>query len=57
MMSAGDIVTILQDNEPAIILKPQGEERYSYVGEAYVHGIMDGEYFHTNRDAKFFELV
>ncbi len=33
---------MLLGSQVPIVLRPQGEEKYSVVGECYCHGIMDG---------------
>ncbi|KAM5353402.1 hypothetical protein ACJ41O_000052 [Fusarium nematophilum] len=38
----GDVVTILFGTQVPIILRPDGDA-YTWVGDAYVHGIMEGE--------------
>lgn len=42
---AGDKVCMLLGGQVLYILRPKGSSsaRYEYIGEAYVHGIMDGE--------------
>lgn len=39
----GDLVCIVYGANVPIILRRQGENRYTLVGECYMHGIMDGE--------------
>ncbi|KAJ2987818.1 hypothetical protein NUW58_g4303 [Xylaria curta] len=53
----GDIVTILHGNDSPVILRPESDQYHSYVGEAYVHTIMDGEFAVTEPELKLFELV
>ena len=47
-MKPRDIVTIIIGTSVPIILRPLPTGRFEFVGEAYVHGIMDGEYMDTN---------
>jgi hypothetical protein len=39
---SGDIICVLLGSHFPIVLRSQGEEKYSVVGECYCHGIMDG---------------
>ncbi|KIW00860.1 uncharacterized protein PV09_07617 [Verruconis gallopava] len=39
----GDIVAVVAPHECPIVLRPKGEACYQWLGESYVHGIMDGE--------------
>ena len=39
----GDVVYILYGCSVPVILRPIGPEYYNFVGECYVHGMMDGE--------------
>ncbi|TGJ77573.1 hypothetical protein E0Z10_g10698 [Xylaria hypoxylon] len=59
VMLAGDIVTIIHRNDSPVILRPERESHryHSYVGEAYVHAIMDGEFAVTEPELKIFELI
>ncbi|KAI0531713.1 heterokaryon incompatibility protein-domain-containing protein, partial [Xylaria digitata] len=56
VMLAGDIVTVLHGNRSPIILRPESDQFHSYVGDAYVHTIMDGEFAATGPELKLFEL-
>ncbi|KAM5344500.1 hypothetical protein ACJ41O_013036 [Fusarium nematophilum] len=57
-MVAGDVVAIFYGLPVPFVLRPQAEEKsqekgrqmYQLIGEAYVHGIMDGEFFREPRD-------
>jgi hypothetical protein len=56
----GDFVTVLEGGPVPIILRPTaGDEQYVVVGDAYIHGIMDGEAFDicTNSDLRVEGLV
>jgi len=43
----GDVVFLVRGAEVPFVLRPVGEvegrKRYRLVGEAYIHGVMDGE--------------
>jgi hypothetical protein len=39
---SGDIICVLLGSDSPIVLRSQGEEKYSVVGACYCHGIMDG---------------
>ncbi|KAK3941792.1 heterokaryon incompatibility protein 6, OR allele [Diplogelasinospora grovesii] len=41
----GDQLTILKGGRVPVILRPRGDGTMEFIGEAYVHGIMDGEAF------------
>jgi hypothetical protein len=56
-MLAGDIVTIIYGTKVPIILHPINQACYEFVGEAYTHGIMDGEFMATNPFEEIFELI
>ncbi|KAI0548238.1 heterokaryon incompatibility protein-domain-containing protein [Xylaria curta] len=57
VMLAGDIVTILHGNDTPIILRPKTDQHHLYVGDAYVHAIMDGEFAATEPKLRYFELI
>lgn len=56
-MVMDDIVVILWGCDAPIILRPLANHQYSYIGEAYVHGIMDGEFLDTNPTTETFDIV
>lgn len=39
----GDVIALIRGAQVPYVLRPQSEERYQIVSEAYVDGIMDGE--------------
>lgn len=52
---AGDILAVLLGCNHPVILRPQGD-RFLYIGECFVHGIMDGEVIaHAERDGRRLE--
>ena len=54
----GDSIAILFGHKAPVVLRPVGFDQYSFVGEAYVDGVMDGEATEegkVNREA--FEIV
>jgi hypothetical protein len=55
---AGDIVAVLLGGNVPFVLRKRGEGGYEVVGEAYVHGIMDGEVLEDNfkEDLETFHL-
>ncbi|KAI0399828.1 heterokaryon incompatibility protein-domain-containing protein [Xylaria palmicola] len=57
IMLAGDVVTILLWNSSPIILRPESEQYHSYVGGAYVHTIMDGEFAATEPELRLFDII
>lgn len=56
-MVVDDIVVILWGCNVPIILRPLANHQYSYIGEAYVHGIMYGEFLDTNPAPETFDIV
>jgi hypothetical protein len=57
-LAKGDVVCILFGGTVPFILRAQQSDYggYRVVGEAYVHGIMDGEYMERNPETKDFKL-
>lgn len=56
---AGDIVTLLEGVKSPIILRPRAVGRsrgFAFVGDAYVDGIMDGEFLKTMPAFEEFEI-
>ena len=41
----GDRVCIIPGSEVPLLLRPLGDSQYNFVGELYVHGLMDGEFW------------
>ena len=39
----GDIIAVILGLDTSLVLRRAGSDSYRIVGEAYVHGIMDGE--------------
>ncbi|KAH9903949.1 heterokaryon incompatibility protein-domain-containing protein [Xylariomycetidae sp. FL2044] len=56
-MKVGDLVTILWRSDAPIVLRDEGDGYHSYVGEAYVHGIMDGEFLDGKPETEVFNLI
>ncbi|RMJ18515.1 hypothetical protein CDV36_001777 [Fusarium kuroshium] len=52
----GDIVTVIWSVPAPIILRAQGSQ-HRFLGDAYVEGIMKGEFLDTNPEEVVFELV
>lgn len=55
-MKSGDIVVILFGLKVPYVLRPIQGGRYQIVGEAYLHGAMDGEILSTNLPDATFEI-
>lgn len=56
---AGDVVTLLCGLRSPIVLRPRDESEgggYTFVGDAYVDGIMDGEFLETSPAHEDFEI-
>lgn len=58
-MQAGDTLAILNGVDVPFILRHEGGQAESYrlVGEAYVHGVMDGEFADPSTPKQFFDLL
>ncbi|KAI8676267.1 ATP-grasp domain-containing protein [Fusarium sp. Ph1] len=54
-MDSGDIIVIFYGAHVPFVLRPKGQE-FQLLGEAYVHGIMDGEFMRVDREDKTFHL-
>jgi len=52
----GDLVVVLFGAVQPFVLRSEGG-RYKLIGEAFVYGIMDGEFMKTNYIKEDFELV
>jgi hypothetical protein len=52
----GDVATVLFGTQVPIILRPSGQ-RYVYLGESYIEGIMEGEGMEFGRDEVDFEII
>ncbi|KAN0113300.1 HET domain containing protein [Hyaloscypha variabilis] len=55
-MTEEDIVCIFYGAQVPYVLRPDGNNQFQLVGEAYIHGIMDGEYLKTGREETEFTL-
>lgn len=53
---AGDVIVIIYGAIVPFILREVGNGGYNLVGEAYVHGIMDGEYIENGPSTETFIL-
>jgi hypothetical protein len=53
----GDLVVVLATGRVPYVLRPIEGDRYTFVGECYVHGIMDGEAMVDGQDLEKFVLV
>ncbi|KAH7134441.1 heterokaryon incompatibility protein-domain-containing protein [Dactylonectria macrodidyma] len=56
-MKFGDKVVVLFGFQSPYIIRPQGDLSFSLVGEAFVHGIMDGEFLRQPLETEVFNLV
>ncbi|KAE9375141.1 HET-domain-containing protein [Stipitochalara longipes BDJ] len=55
-MTTGDNVCIIFGAQVPYVLRPDGKGRYQLVGEAYIHGIMDGELIEKRADEVDFTI-
>jgi hypothetical protein len=51
-LQPNDLVVVFLGVETLFVLRASGERQYKLVGEAYVHGIMDGEFAKATLDQK-----
>ncbi|RMJ09775.1 hypothetical protein CDV36_010606 [Fusarium kuroshium] len=56
VVKPGDIVTILSGSEVPIVLRPREEGGYTFVGDAHVDGIMNGEFHQTLPTYRTFDI-
>lgn len=55
-MQPGDVVCVLRGGNVPFILRKKGDRYYELVGEAYVHGIMDGSFVRKSRKEELKEF-
>ncbi|KAK4664073.1 uncharacterized protein QC763_500170 [Podospora pseudopauciseta] len=53
LTEVGDKVALLRGGRVPMILRPREDGSMQFVGEAYVHGVMDGEAFHEEECIDF----
>ncbi|KAI0123070.1 heterokaryon incompatibility protein-domain-containing protein [Xylariales sp. AK1849] len=53
----GDIVSILFGSQAPIVLRSVETGQYSYIGDAYVHDVLDGQFIETEPTEEIFCLV
>ncbi|KAM0433297.1 hypothetical protein ACHAPT_004173 [Fusarium lateritium] len=56
LVRPGDIVTILTGAKVPIVLRPREAGGYTFVGDAHIDGIMDGEFHKTAPTYKTFDI-
>lgn len=56
LVQPGDIITILSKCEVPIVLRPREEGGYTFVGDAHVDGIMNGEFHQTAPNYQTFDI-
>lgn len=52
----GDVSAIMFGMNIPLVLRPVGGDHYQIVGEAYVHGIMDGEVMKDSHAVQEFKI-
>jgi hypothetical protein len=52
----GDVVALFTGGRVPIILRPETGKHYTVVGDAYVHGIMNGEAMRDLSELEYIEL-
>jgi hypothetical protein len=55
-LKPNDLVVVFLGVETPFVLRASGEGQYKLLGEAYVHGIMDGEFTKSISDKEIFEI-
>lgn len=55
-MEVGDVVSIFYGAPVPFVLRPVDDGKFKLMGEAYVHGIMDGEFMKEEREEVSFYL-
>jgi hypothetical protein len=53
----GDTICIFLGAEVPFILREKPNGQYTLIGEAYIHGIMDGEFMETGPEVRTFDIV
>lgn len=53
----GDVVCLLFGGSTPFVLRRSINETFKFMGDAYVHGIMDGELMHSNLQKRLFRVV
>lgn len=56
-MIVEDVVVILWGYNVPVILRPQPDNQHLFLGDAYVHEIMHGEFLSTNPALETFNMV
>ena len=56
-LQVGDIVCVLYGSDVPFILHPDGQGHYTFIGECYVSGIMQGEALGMGLEEREFLLV
>jgi hypothetical protein len=54
---SGDVISVFDGGAVPSILRPDGSGHFKIVGDAYVHGIMDGEAMEMGLDDQDIELI
>lgn len=52
----GDVIAVMFGMNIPLVLRPVGGDYYQIVGEAYVHGIMDGEVMKDSHAGQEFKI-
>jgi hypothetical protein len=45
-VESGDVVCILSGGNLPYVVRPLGQDEFTFLGPSYVHGIMNGEAYH-----------
>lgn len=56
MALQGDVIAIMLGMDTPLVLRPVGDNHYQIVGEAYIHGIMDGETMKDSHAVQEFKI-
>jgi len=57
-MQTGDVIAILFGYKAPVVLRPEENGQFSFIGEAYVDGVMDGEAMNEGKfNTEVFKIV
>jgi hypothetical protein len=55
-LSIGDFICVFPGADVPFVLRLKSNDCYTLVGEAYIHGIMEGEFMNTSPEMRMFEI-
>jgi hypothetical protein len=57
LVQEGDVVVLFLGAKFPYVIRKKNDATYTFIGEAYVHGIMYGEFMKNEAEVKTFTLV